>query len=90
MAPIFAARDPEDYAARAWLFLVRAKTEGLPAKRDDSGVVRVYDPRSGAFAAYNRDGTTRTYFKPGRRDYFADQPGDVVDLKKLDRFQPPR
>jgi hypothetical protein len=86
----FAARDPEDYAAKAWLFLVRAKTEGLPAKRDDSGVVRVYDPRSGAFAAYNRDGTTRTYFKPGRRDYFAGQPGDHVDLKKLDRFQPPR
>lgn len=86
----FAARDPEDYAAQAWLFLVRAKKDGLPAKRDDSGVIRVYDPRSGAFAAYNRDGTTRTYFKPGRRDYFTDQPGVVVDLKKLDRFQPPR
>lgn len=77
----FDAKDPDDYAAQAWLFLQRAKSEGLPAKRDSSGVLRVYDPKSRAFAAYNRNGTTKTYFKPRRRDYFEDQPGESVDLR---------
>lgn len=77
----FNAKDPEDYAAQAWRFLQRARAEGLPAKRDSEGVLRVYDPKSRAFAAYNRDGTAKTYFKPGRRNYFEDQPGDTVDLK---------
>lgn len=78
----FGARDAEDYARQAWLLRERARRDGLPAKRDTEGVLRVYDPASGAFAAYNRDGTTRTFFKPGRRDYFADQPGVPVDLKR--------
>ena len=60
----------------------RATTDGLPAKRDDDGVLRVFDPKSGAFAAYSRDGKTKTYFKPGRRGYFDDQPGTGVDLRK--------
>ena len=79
----FSSRNPDDYAAQAWTFLRRAKAEGLPAKLDEDGVLRVYDPQTRAFAAYNRDLTTRTYFKPGRRDYFDDQPGKPVDLKKL-------
>ena len=78
----FHAQDADDYAAQAWLFLQRAKTDGLPAKRDDDGVLRVFDPKSGAFAAYNRDGKTKTYFKPGRRGYFDDQPGTGIDLRK--------
>lgn len=86
----FAALDPDDYAAQAWLFLVRAKTDGLPAKVDSEGVVRVFDSKSGAFAAYNPDGTTKTYFKPGRRGYFADQPGQSVDLRKFSEFPLPR
>ncbi|HRI15866.1 MAG TPA: fibronectin type III domain-containing protein [Verrucomicrobiota bacterium] len=86
----FTARDADDYAAQAWLFLVRAKSEGLPAKLDRNGVLRVFDPKTGAFAAYNRDGTTRTYFKPGRRGYFSDQPGKSVNLRQLDSIQPPR
>jgi pyocin large subunit-like protein len=65
----------------AWEFLQRAKTEGLPAKQDETGVLRVFDPGSGAFAAYNRDQTTKTFFKPGSRDYFARQPGHSIDLK---------
>ncbi len=81
----FGARDAEDYARQAWEFRQRAIREGLPAKRDSDGVVRVYDPRTRAFAAYNRDGTTRTYFKPGRRDYFNDQPGRTIDLKREER-----
>lgn len=86
----FRAASAEDYAAQAWLFLVRAIREGLPAKRDDTGVIRVFDPKSGAFAAYNSDGTTKTYFKPGRRGYFNDQPGESVDLRSLADFRPPQ
>ena len=71
----FQARDADDYARQAWEFLQRAKAEGLPMKRDDEGVLRVYDPKTRAFAAYNRDGTTKTYFKPESRDYFERQPG---------------
>ena len=77
----FHAQDADDYARLSWEFLQRAKAEGLPAKQDDEGVLRVFDPRSGTFAAYNRDGTTKTFFKPGSRDYFERQPGDTVKLK---------
>jgi hypothetical protein len=76
----FHAKDADDYARLSWEFFQRAKNEGLPAKRDDDGTLRVFDPRSGTFAAYNRDGTTKTFFKPGSRDYFDRQPGDPVKL----------
>lgn len=77
----FNARTPDDYAAQAAAFLQRAKTAGLPAKRDADGTLRVFDPATGAFAAYNRDGTTKTYFKPDSPDYFERQPGTPVDLR---------
>ncbi|MEY2504172.1 MAG: hypothetical protein QOG27_452 [Verrucomicrobiota bacterium] len=77
----FGAKNADDYARMAWEFLQRAKTEGLPAKQDETGVLRVFDPSSGAFAAYNRDQTTKTFFKPGNGDYFTRQPGHSIDLK---------
>lgn len=77
----FGATSPEDYARQAAEFLQRAKTEGLPAKRTPDGVLRVFDPKTGAFAAYNRNGTTKTFFKPGRPGYFEHQPGSAVDLR---------
>jgi hypothetical protein len=77
----FHAKDPEDYARMAWEFLQRAKVEGLPAKVDEERVLRVFDPTTGAFGAYNHNGTTRTFFKPGSRDYFDRQPGRMVDLR---------
>lgn len=77
----FNARNADDYAAQAAAFLQRAKTTGLPAKRDADGSLRVFDPATGAFAAYNRDGTTKTYFKPGSPGYFDHQPGTPVDLR---------
>lgn len=80
----FGARSAEDYARLAWEFRQRARREGLPAKQDETGVIRVFDRRSGSFAAYNRDGTTRTYFKPGSADYFKRQPGRSVNLKLLE------
>ncbi len=77
----FGAKNPDDYARQAWEFLQRAKTDGLPAKVDDEGVLRIFDPKSGAFGSYNADGTVKTFFKPGSRDYFERQPGQKVKLK---------
>ena len=77
----FNARNPEDYARLAWEFLQRARSTGLPAKLEDDGVLRVFDPKTRAFAAYNKDGTTKTFFKAKSRDYFERQPGRDIDLK---------
>ncbi len=77
----FQAKNADDYAVMSWEFLQRAKAEGLPAKVDETGVLRVFDTKSGTFASYNRDGTTKTFFKPGSRDYFERQPGKAVNLK---------
>ena len=74
----FHAKDAEDYARLAWEFGQRSKQGGLLVKVDDDGTRRVFDPKSGAFAAYNRDGTTKTFFKPNSRDYFARQPGRAL------------
>jgi hypothetical protein len=75
------AVDAADYTRKASEFLGRARVEGLPAKRDADGVLRVYDPRSRAFGAYNRDGSTRTFFRVDSPDYFEHQPGRAVDLR---------
>ena len=77
----FGARSADDYARMAAEFLQRARSVGLPAKVDERGVIRVFDERSGAFGAYNRDGTTKTFFKPASDGYFDRQPGRTVDLK---------
>jgi len=74
----FGAKSAEDYAAKAWQFRQRAREGGLLVKVDDDGVQRVFDPATGAFAAYNRDGTTKTFFKPGSAGYFSRQPGRLV------------
>lgn len=74
----FGATSPDDYAARAWQFRQRMRAGTVLVKVDEDGVQRVFDPASGAFAAYNRNGTTKTFFKPGSRDYFNRQPGRLV------------
>ena len=79
----FGAKDPDDYERMAYEFFQRAKREGLPCKVDNTGVYRVFDRRSGAFGAYNPDGTTKTFFKPGSPAYFDRQPGRAIDLKTL-------
>jgi pyocin large subunit-like protein len=78
----FGSTSPEHYARQAWEFLQRAMDEGLPAKVDEDGVIRVYEARTKSFAAYNRDGTAKTFFKPQRPDYFRDQPGKLIRLKR--------
>lgn len=76
----FQARDAADYARQAHLFRQRAYSSGLPAKRDGDGSLRIFDPRTRAFGAYNGDGTTRTYFKASDPRYFDRQPGERVNL----------
>ena len=79
----FGARNAAEYAGLAAQFLQRARVEGLPAKIDGQGVLRVFDPGSDAFGVYNRDGTTKTFFKPASRGYFERQPGQPIDLRTL-------
>ncbi len=74
----FAAKSQDDYAAQAWRFRERAVAEKLPMKLDTDGTVRVFDPKSRAFAAFNRDGTTKTYFRPDNPSYWQRQPGRAI------------
>jgi hypothetical protein len=71
----FGATNAEDYARQASQFLERSQAEGLPTKIDSSGTIRIYDPASNSFGAYNENGTTRTFFKPRSPTYFDRQPG---------------
>ncbi len=74
----FGAKSPDDYAAQAWRFRERAVAEHLPMKLDTDGTVRAWDPKSRAFASYNRDGTTKTYFRPDSPSYWQRQPGRSI------------
>ena len=56
------------YARKAHEFLHRALRENLPRKIDDQGVLRIYEPDTNTFGAYNPEGrralstrTTRRY-----------------------------
>ncbi len=74
----FAAKSEDDYAAQAWRFRERATADHLPMKLDTDGTVRVFDPKSRAFASFNRDGTTKTYFRPDSASYWQRQPGKPI------------
>jgi RHS repeat-associated protein len=72
----FGAKSEEDYAKQASDFHVRGRTEGLPTKIDEKGIVRIYDEKSNTFGSYNPDGSTRTFFKPkDGQKYWEKQPG---------------
>jgi pyocin large subunit-like protein len=72
----FASKSPDDYAAQAWHLLQRARAESLPMKIDPTdGTLRIFDPKTRAFAAYNREGRTKTFFKPESPTYWQRQPG---------------
>ncbi|CAB4243599.1 conserved protein of unknown function [Methylacidimicrobium sp. AP8] len=77
----FGATGPASYARKAQEFLRRARAEGLPTKIDSEGVIRIYEPATNTFGAYNADGATKAFFKPstGRR-YFDRQPGNSSNL----------
>ena len=74
----FGAKSQDDYAAQAWRFRERASAERLPMKLDTDGTVRVFDPKTRAFASFNRDGTTKTYFRPDNPSYWQRQPGKLI------------
>jgi len=72
----FGARTADEYAQMADDFLVRSQRDRLPTRIDPDGTIRVYDPATNTFGAYNPDGTTRTFFMPdGGLDYWNRQPG---------------
>lgn len=74
----FSAKSEDDYAAQAWRFRERAVAEHLPMKLDTDSTVRVFDPKTRAFASFNRDGTTKTYFRPDSASYWQRQPGRAI------------
>jgi hypothetical protein len=71
----FGVTSPRAYARAARRFYRRAQRERLPAKVDESGDVRIYDPAANTFACFTREGATRTFFKPSSPTYWARQPG---------------
>ena len=80
----FNAASADDYAAQAWAFLQRAKQQSLPMKWDEAdSTLRVWDPAKRIFAAYNRSGKTRTFFRPNNLDYWNKQPGRAVRPSEL-------
>ncbi len=80
----FRCTSPDDYAAKAWLFLQYARQNSLPMKWDDAdGTLRIWEPNSRAFAAYNRDGTTKTFFRPNSPGYWSRQPGRPIKPSEL-------
>jgi RHS repeat-associated protein len=60
----FGATSPKEYGKMASEFFEKAKKENLPTKIAPDGTIRVYDPKSNTFGSYNKDHTTRTFFKP--------------------------
>ena len=81
--PDFDAKSAEDYAAKAWLFRELARARGLPMKLDTDGTVQIWDGVTRSFAAYNRDGTAKTFFKPGSPGYWQRQPGRLIKPAEL-------
>jgi hypothetical protein len=82
----FGSTSAEDYSRQASEFLERGVRDQLPAKVDPrTGVIRIYEPSTNTFGAYNANGTTRTFYKPdvsvhGYRtnwDYWQDQRGST-------------
>jgi pyocin large subunit-like protein len=66
------------------MVLQYAKQNGLPMKWDASdGTLRIWEPRSRAFAAYNRNGTTKTFFRPNNESYWGRQPGEPIRASGL-------
>lgn len=70
----FKSKNKEEYTKEANDFYKNRRK--YQVKVDEDGVIRVYDPKTNRFGSYNKDGTTKTYFKPTRQQaYFDGQPG---------------
>jgi len=73
----FGAKSADDYATQVSQFFGRSQAESLPTKVDADGVIRVYDPKTNTFGAFNSDGTTKTFFKPTSPTYWERQQGSA-------------
>jgi hypothetical protein len=71
----FGSSSAEDYANQASEFFESGIQEDLPIKIDEEGVIRIYDPETNTFGAYNANGTARTLFSPTSPTYWLRQPG---------------
>jgi hypothetical protein len=72
----FGSTSADEYASQASRLFQRSQQDELPTKVDQYGVIRVYDPKTNEFGAYNPDGTTRSYFAPhAGQAYYDRQPG---------------
>jgi hypothetical protein len=60
----FGTKSEDAYTMQASEFLQRSQVQRLPTKIDSRGVIRIYDPATNTFGAFNADGTTKTLFKP--------------------------
>jgi pyocin large subunit-like protein len=67
----FGAESEADYADWASRFFQDSQAENLPTKIDANGTIRVYDPETNSFGAFNPDGTTRTFFPAIKFDILA-------------------
>lgn len=67
----FAARSPDEYARLASEFFQRAGAEGLPTRISDNGVIRIYDPSSNTFGAFDAAGRTKTFYTIANGDGLA-------------------
>ena len=64
----FNAVDAYDYAMKANKFYKNRHKYEIDV--DKKGIIRVYDKDTNTFGSYNKDGTTKTFFKPGPKDYW--------------------
>jgi pyocin large subunit-like protein len=71
----FGAKSPSEYAKMAHDFY-NARDAYL-VKTDEQGVKRIFDPETNMFGSYNRNGSTKTFYKASGQAYFDRQPGEL-------------
>jgi hypothetical protein len=71
----FGSATIDDYVDEASGFFQRGLQTGLPTKIDADGIIRIYDPATNTFGAFNPSGTIRTFFKPSSSTYWSTQSG---------------
>jgi pyocin large subunit-like protein len=71
----FGATDPIDFAEKARSFFDNGAN--LPTKVDpQDGTIRMFNPDTNIFGAYNADGSTKSLFKPTSPDHWSRQKGN--------------
>jgi hypothetical protein len=60
----FGSKTAEEYAETAAKFRNKNGLRGIRSLTDKDGILRMYEESTNTFAAYNANGTTKTFFKP--------------------------